>query len=120
MVHCGTPLATIVPVSGEIDVYHLPATDLHIETRGSGEPTLFFHGTGGDTTSWTQQLPLAAAYELILVNRRGYGESPRAPLGTTSPRNLRNSPPWSRLRSTSSANPTAACWPCSSPLAGPS
>ena len=57
-------------------MYHLPATDLHLETRGSGDPALFFHGSGGDLTSWTRQFPLADAYELLLVDRRGYGESP--------------------------------------------
>jgi pimeloyl-ACP methyl ester carboxylesterase len=59
-----------------MDMYQRPATDLHIETRGAGDPALFFHGSGGDTTSWTQQLPLADAYELFLIDRRGAGESP--------------------------------------------
>jgi pimeloyl-ACP methyl ester carboxylesterase len=76
MIHCGTLLAATVPKSEKIDMYHPPATDLHIETRGSGDPALFVHGSGGDLTSWTRQLPLADAYELILVDRRGYGESP--------------------------------------------
>jgi pimeloyl-ACP methyl ester carboxylesterase len=73
MLHC--PQQSFL-CQGESDVYQLPVTDLHIDTHGAGEPALFFHGTGGDTTSWTQQLPLADEYELILVDRRGSGESP--------------------------------------------
>lgn len=49
---------------------------LHVEAHGSGVPVLLFHGSGGDTTSWAQQLPLADTYRLMLVDRRGYGESP--------------------------------------------
>jgi pimeloyl-ACP methyl ester carboxylesterase len=62
-------------------MYHLPATALHLETRGAGDPALFFHGSRGDLTSWTRQLTLAAAYELILADRRGYGESPPRSFG---------------------------------------
>lgn len=55
---------------------HASAAGLHVGTHGSGEPVLFFHGTGGDSASWARQLPLADTFRLILADRRGYGDSP--------------------------------------------
>ena len=52
-------------------------TELHVATWGDGEPVLFVHGSfvrGG--ASWAGQRPLADRYRLLLVDRRGYGDSP--------------------------------------------
>ena len=51
--------------------------ELHVTTWGDGEPVLFVHGSfarGGLT--WAAQRPLADRYRLLLVDRRGYGDSP--------------------------------------------
>jgi pimeloyl-ACP methyl ester carboxylesterase len=56
--------------------------NLHVTTLGEGEPVVFVHGSfvqGG--ASWDGQRPLADAYRLLLVDRRGYGASPPAPGG---------------------------------------
>jgi pimeloyl-ACP methyl ester carboxylesterase len=52
-------------------------SELHVTTWGDGEPVLFVHGSfarGGLT--WAAQRPLADRYRLLLVDRRGYGDSP--------------------------------------------
>lgn len=53
-------------------------TDLHVSTLGSGEPSLFLHGSGpswGEET-FEKQRELAEHYKLLFVDRRGFGESP--------------------------------------------
>jgi pimeloyl-ACP methyl ester carboxylesterase len=46
-------------------------------TMGSGERVVFVHGDIFDAEmTWSTQRPLAAGYELVLVNRRGFGRSP--------------------------------------------
>lgn len=53
-------------------------TDLFIDTSGTGTPVVLVHGslaTGGD--EWQAQRPLAdAGFRLLVVDRRGYGQSP--------------------------------------------
>jgi pimeloyl-ACP methyl ester carboxylesterase len=52
-------------------------SDLHVTTLGDGEPVVFVHGSfvrGG--ASWAAQRPLADRYRLLLVDRRGFGDSP--------------------------------------------
>jgi pimeloyl-ACP methyl ester carboxylesterase len=52
-------------------------SELHVTTWGEGEPVLLVHGSfarGGLT--WAAQRPLADRYRLLLVDRRGYGDSP--------------------------------------------
>lgn len=56
-------------------------TDLHIEAYGTGEPALLIHGSqswGIDT--FGQQRALAGEFRVILIDRRGYGQSPPAPV----------------------------------------
>lgn len=44
---------------------------------GHGERVVFVHGDVFDAeTTWTAQRPLADQYRLVLVNRRGFGNSP--------------------------------------------
>jgi pimeloyl-ACP methyl ester carboxylesterase len=46
---------------------------------GDGEPAVFVHGSfGWGTETWAEQRPLADDYRLLLVDRRGFGESPPA------------------------------------------
>ena len=52
-------------------------TELHLTVWGEGVPVIFVHGsmsTGMET--FAGQKPLADAYRLILLDRRGYGGSP--------------------------------------------
>src|SRR2546425_4969617 len=44
---------------------------------GDGEPAVFVHGSfGWAEETWREQRPLAEAYRLVLVDRRGFGASP--------------------------------------------
>jgi pimeloyl-ACP methyl ester carboxylesterase len=46
---------------------------------GDGEPAVFVHGSfGWGKETWREQRPLADNYRLLLVDRRGFGESPAA------------------------------------------
>jgi pimeloyl-ACP methyl ester carboxylesterase len=48
-------------------------------TLGSGPSVVLVHGTGGGREeTWAHQLPLANNYQLVLPDRRGYGNSPPA------------------------------------------
>ncbi|MEP6819891.1 MAG: alpha/beta hydrolase [bacterium] len=53
-------------------------TGLHCEIYGHGEPILFLHGLGGNTYSWRyMKEPLAHYYQVILIDFRGEGKSPK-------------------------------------------
>jgi pimeloyl-ACP methyl ester carboxylesterase len=44
---------------------------------GRGDPVVFVHGSfGWGEETWREQQPLADHYRLLLVDRRGFGESP--------------------------------------------
>jgi pimeloyl-ACP methyl ester carboxylesterase len=50
---------------------------LHVTVWGSGEPAVFVHGSfGRGEETWRAQRPLAAEYQLLLIDRRGFGASP--------------------------------------------
>jgi pimeloyl-ACP methyl ester carboxylesterase len=52
-------------------------TGLHVTVWGAGEPVVLVHGSfGWGTETWREQKPLADSYRLLLVDRRGFGESP--------------------------------------------
>jgi pimeloyl-ACP methyl ester carboxylesterase len=52
-------------------------TDLHLEVYGEGESTIFVHGTfGWGLDTFPHQRALADGYRVILVDRRGFGNSP--------------------------------------------
>ena len=55
-------------------------TDLFVDAVGSGEPVILVHGslaTGAE--EWEAQQPLAhEGFQLLVVDRRGYGRSPAA------------------------------------------
>lgn len=54
-------------------------TDLHLDVYGEGEAALFVHGTfGWGLDTFPHQLVLADEYRVILVDRRGFGDSPAA------------------------------------------
>jgi len=52
-------------------------THVHIERHGNGPRVLLIHGsvTGGAAT-WKSQYPLSDRWELLILDRRGFGESP--------------------------------------------
>ncbi|MGZ3667217.1 MAG: alpha/beta fold hydrolase, partial [Ktedonobacterales bacterium] len=59
----------------------LPPSDLAVNVVGEGEPILLVHGTGADSgRTWAKQQPLASQFQLRMVDRRGYGDSPDRPL----------------------------------------
>ena len=50
---------------------------MHIERRGDGPRVLFVHGSVlGGAATWEAQYPLADRWTLLVVDRRGFGESP--------------------------------------------
>ncbi|MGZ4481306.1 MAG: alpha/beta fold hydrolase [Gaiellales bacterium] len=50
---------------------------LDVVDWGAGEPCLFVHGDMfGAVETWQEQRPLGDRHRLLLVNRRGFGESP--------------------------------------------
>jgi pimeloyl-ACP methyl ester carboxylesterase len=50
---------------------------LHVTVWGEGDPAVFVHGSfGWGEETWQAQRPLADAYELLLVDRRGFGATP--------------------------------------------
>ena len=49
---------------------------LHIERRGDGPQVLFVHGSVmGGAATWEAQYPLADRWTLLVLDRRGFGES---------------------------------------------
>ncbi len=52
-------------------------TGLHCEIYGSGQPILFLHGLGGSTFSWRHMKELSQYYQVILIDFRGEGQSPK-------------------------------------------
>jgi pimeloyl-ACP methyl ester carboxylesterase len=51
-------------------------SELHVARWGGGPPAVFVHGSfGWGEATWSAQRPLAAEYELMLVDRRGFGRS---------------------------------------------
>ncbi|MDP9400388.1 MAG: alpha/beta hydrolase [Actinomycetota bacterium] len=52
-------------------------TDLHVTELGDGQPVVLVHGAFGTALgTFAEQRPLADGHRLLLVDRRGYGESP--------------------------------------------
>ena len=50
---------------------------LNVTTWGTGDPAVLVHGSlGRGEATWKAQRPLADAYRLLLVDRRGFGGSP--------------------------------------------
>ena len=53
-------------------------TGLHCEMYGNGDPILFLPGLGGSTYSWRYMIaPLRRQYQVILIDLRGEGQSPK-------------------------------------------
>lgn len=54
-------------------------SDLHIESLGDGPPVVLVHGSfGTGAGAFEAQRPLSEDFELLLVDRRGFGASPGA------------------------------------------
>jgi pimeloyl-ACP methyl ester carboxylesterase len=53
--------------------------ELHVTRLGDGPPAVFVHGSfGWGDETWSAQRPLADEFELLLVDRRGFGQTPAA------------------------------------------
>ena len=53
------------------------ARGVHVTVWGEGDPAVFVHGSfGWGEETWREQRPLADAYRLMLIDRRGFGRSP--------------------------------------------
>ena len=51
--------------------------DLHVTVWGDGSPAVFVHGSfGWGEETFKEQRPLADRYKLVLVDRRGFGQTP--------------------------------------------
>jgi pimeloyl-ACP methyl ester carboxylesterase len=54
-----------------------PAAPLEVLVSGSGPRVVLVHGSNiSGPLTWAEQRPLAARWQLEIVNRRGYGNSP--------------------------------------------
>jgi pimeloyl-ACP methyl ester carboxylesterase len=53
-------------------------TDLAVDVYGEGDTVVLVHGSGYREWTWSDQLPLAERYRLVVPFRRGYGDSPEA------------------------------------------
>src|SRR5256885_12758868 len=47
-----------------------------IEVVGEGERVVLVHGSGPPRATWADQLALAERYQLVVLERRGYGQDP--------------------------------------------
>ena len=57
-------------IAAPIELYH--------ETYGKGDPLLCLHGFGGSLYSWRNFIgPLSKDYQLILIDLKGFGKSPK-------------------------------------------
>jgi pimeloyl-ACP methyl ester carboxylesterase len=53
------------------------ALPVHVTVWGNGAPAVFVHGSfGWGEETWREQRPLGDDYRLLLIDRRGFGESP--------------------------------------------
>ena len=54
-------------------------TDLYVRTWGEGERIVLLHGSNTEDVEliWSKQRSLADRYQLIVPDRRGYGQSPK-------------------------------------------
>ena len=56
----------------------LDSESLYSESYGEGDPILFLHGLGANGFSWKQLVPyLEKKHKLILLDLKGFGESPK-------------------------------------------
>jgi pimeloyl-ACP methyl ester carboxylesterase len=54
--------------------------ELHHEIHGTGKPVLCIHGFGASLFSWRNFVtPISAGYQLILIDLKGSGHSPKPP-----------------------------------------
>jgi pimeloyl-ACP methyl ester carboxylesterase len=52
-------------------------TGVHVTVWGEGDPVVFVHGSfGWGEETWRDQRPLADHYRLLLIDRRGFGQTP--------------------------------------------
>ena len=74
--HAGVPRASM---GGLLAAAATPMTQPHIEQRGEGPRVLFVHGSvASGSMTWKAQYPLADRWTLLVLDRRGFGESPPA------------------------------------------
>jgi pimeloyl-ACP methyl ester carboxylesterase len=60
--------------------------ELHYEIYGAGKPVLCIHGFGASLFSWRNFVaPVSAGYQLILIDLKGSGKSPKPPDSDYSP-----------------------------------
>ena len=74
--HAGVPRAS---TGGLLAAAATPMTQPQVERRGEGPRVLFVHGSAASgSTTWKAQYPLAERWTLLVLDRRGFGESPPA------------------------------------------
>jgi 3-oxoadipate enol-lactonase len=64
---------------GEVRDVPVPGGFIRTESLGRGPPLLLLHGWALDRRIWAPQTPLAASRRLILLDRRGFGQSSAPP-----------------------------------------
>ena len=62
-------------------ILEVPGAGLHYRTVGSGPPLILVHGSATDLTTWDGVVDeLANDHQVIVYDRRGYGQSVHAPV----------------------------------------
>ena len=63
----------------------MPPSPLHVETHGAGDPIVLVHGFGANVYSWRHLVgPLARHHEVLAVDLKGFGASPKPADGAYS------------------------------------
>ncbi|WP_111511688.1 alpha/beta fold hydrolase [Mycobacterium kyogaense] len=59
----------------------VPGCRLHYDSFGAGAPMVLVHGTGTDSSTWEPVIELLAArHQVVVYDRRGYGQSQHPPV----------------------------------------
>jgi pimeloyl-ACP methyl ester carboxylesterase len=78
-------------VGGEEFVSPVDEVSLHYQVTGNGPAVVLLHGWSHDSRSWDLLVPqLAADYQVIRYDRRGFGRSGDSPDGSSDPIDLRD------------------------------
>lgn len=64
---------------GTVHAVPVPGGDLIVETLGAGPALVLLHGWTLDRRLWLPQAPLASRFQLIAIDRRGFGRSSAPP-----------------------------------------
>jgi acyl transferase domain-containing protein/pimeloyl-ACP methyl ester carboxylesterase len=71
-------VAVVIPAPGPTPDPAPRAPAAHLTREGGGPPVVFVHGSIVGAVTWAAQQPLAARWSNLVLERRGFGDSPPA------------------------------------------